>query len=96
MMKPKIKKSLKIFASVIYFFVGKLFNSEKLYKKSLVAYPKNYFSLVHSGNFNLDDYVPSLQFILQNLISKNGKYILINNLAIGFFFELIKLNLIYC
>lgn len=66
-----MKNASSIVRSFFEFILYKVNNSEKWFYKSLTTYKKNYFSIIHSQNFNINKYVPTLQYMLANMLNKN-------------------------
>lgn len=53
------------------FFLSRMFKSEKWFYKSLYSYRKNYFSIIHSGSYDLTKFKDSIQYMLANTLKKN-------------------------
>lgn len=77
-------KHILIIKSFFEFVIFKIKNSEKWFYKSLKTYKKNYFSIVHSGNYNLNDFAPTIQYMMANTLNKNLEHSILK-LSIDFF-----------
>jgi hypothetical protein len=52
------------------FFLSIYLKSENYFYKSLKTYKKNYFSIIHSGEYDLKEYVDDIQYMLANSLYK--------------------------
>lgn len=77
-------KHILIIKSFFEFIIFKVKNSEKWFYKSLTTYKKNYFSIIHSGKYNLNDFAPTVQYMMANTLNKNIDPLILR-LSIDFF-----------
>lgn len=65
-----MNKQFRIAKSIVEFFLASYLKSEKYFYKSLKTYRKNYFSVIHSGSYNMDEYIDVVQYMLANTLNK--------------------------